>query len=143
VNHPAHLQDRDCEGLSGQVLRDFSLPKKAFWPLQAPFTKNWFFQTTFAKWPCSISCLQSRGPTKPSSLEFPERIRHLSWFRGVSHAFQLKRPGCIGSNRFVSCPHVVHLKVRCPRSDLSWVLRVTTMLRSHIGQESRAIEIFV
>ena len=42
-------------GLSGQVLRDFSLSKKAFWPLQAPFTRIWFFQTTFAKWPCSIS----------------------------------------------------------------------------------------
>jgi hypothetical protein len=41
--------------LSGQFLRDFSLSKKAFWPLEAPFTKNWFFQTTFAKRPCSIS----------------------------------------------------------------------------------------
>jgi hypothetical protein len=42
VDHPAHLKDRDCAGLSGQVLRDFSLSKKAFWPLQAPFIKNWF-----------------------------------------------------------------------------------------------------
>jgi hypothetical protein len=37
-------------GLSGQVLRDFSLSKKAFWPLQAPY-----IQTTFPKWPCSVS----------------------------------------------------------------------------------------
>jgi hypothetical protein len=55
VDQPAHLQDRDCVGLSGQVQRDFSLSKKAFWPLQAPFTRIWFFQTTFPKWPCSIS----------------------------------------------------------------------------------------
>jgi hypothetical protein len=65
-------------GLSGQVQRDFSLSKTAFWPLQAPFTKIWiwFFQTTFAKWPCSRShgwpyCRINRNiaaPVIPASL---------------------------------------------------------------------------